>query len=52
MRKFLPWLIVAILVVVVVRNPSGAASTVRSLWFSLVDLGSAFGAFVSHIASG
>lgn len=52
MRKFLPWLIVAVLVVLVVRNPGGSAATVRSMWSSLVDIGAAFGTFISHIASG
>lgn len=52
MKKFLPWLIVAVLVFVVARNPAGSASAVRSLWAGLVDVGSAFGTFISHLASG
>jgi hypothetical protein len=52
MKRILGWVIVALLVLLVVRNPASAANMVRSLWSGLVDLAGGFGDFVSNLING
>lgn len=52
MKRIVGWVIVALLIFLVVRNPATSADMVRSVWSGLVDVASGFGDFVSNLFSG
>lgn len=52
MRKLLPWVVLAFVVWFVVRNPTGAASTVRHLGDRAAGFADALARFASALSGG
>jgi hypothetical protein len=52
MKKILTWIVVALALFLIVRNPATSANMVRSLWSGLVDVASGIGTFLSNLVAG
>ena len=52
LKKILPWAVLALVLFYVIRNPSGAANSVRSLGSGLASAADAIGQFFTSLATG
>jgi hypothetical protein len=52
LKKYLPFLILAVLLIAIVRNPDGTSHGAHHLMSSVVGVGDALGRFVSGLLSG
>ncbi len=50
-KKLLPWVLGAFLVIFIVTNSSGAAKVFKALGQDIFDIFSGFGQFISHLVS-
>jgi len=52
LKKVLPWAVLAIVLFYVIRNPTGAAGSLRSIGSGLASAADAIGRFVTSVATG
>ena len=52
LKKILPWAVLAVVLFYVIRNPTGAAASVRGLGSGLASAADAIGRFFTSLANG
>jgi len=52
LKKILPWAVLALVLFYVIRNPSGAAASVRSLGSGIASGADAIGRFFNSLVTG